>query len=561
MKSTEGLTRIRDIFMPMRKDTGALSFALVFLPAAILFCVGTVSDITVPGVYMDAVNPDYLVVRLFHPEALNTPYWSFPENVVFDRFPVLGGNFYYGALPFYLGAPVYALAGTGVVGIRVANMVFGLLVLAATAIFLRAFRVRPVIAAMTLAMLALDPGFLFSFRTQFYITLLPVAPLLLSVALAESRGAAATRRVAIWSGALAGIACYGYFIYGFLVPTVAVHAAWRWRALVNRRSLVSWWGAGFALAVSPYVIGAILALAGFLVEYGGLREFRQYLTSDLGALDVSSSVPLLQRFQSFFDMVRNTIRDVGPAGMMLQEVPPLCLPTLKTTLLVDVPVFALIGGLIRSPRLPGLPVLAGFILGFLVLVLAFGDRLWLHHAALLLPVLYAALALALEWFVAWMPPRWARIAGWGAAAVLSPFLLTNALDRHAVFERLRATGGVGLSSDAILRFAEESLRVPSPTRMFFPDWGVFMSFVMITRGSIPFETDFSPEAARAALCGGQDAVVVLVTGKPIERLPIWINEVGWGKPDISTYNQRDGTPVLTVGRWRAAERPAGACQG
>jgi hypothetical protein len=199
MKSTEDLTGTRDIRMPMRRETGVLSFALIFLPAAILFCVGAVSDITVPGIYMDAVNPDYLVVRLFHPEALNTPYWSFPENVVFDRFPVLGGNFYYGALTFYLGAPVYALAGTGVVGIRVANMVFGLLVLAATAIFLQAFRVRPVIAATTLAMLALDPGFLFSFRTQFYITLLPVAPLFLSVALAESRGAAATRRVAIWA--------------------------------------------------------------------------------------------------------------------------------------------------------------------------------------------------------------------------------------------------------------------------------------------------------------------------------------------------------------------------
>lgn len=246
---------------------------------------------------------------------------------------------------------------------------------------------------------------------------------------------------------------------------------------------------------------------------------------------------------------------------MLQEVPPLCLPALKAALLLGLPSFALIAGLIRGPRRPGLPIVAEFVLGFVVLVLAFGDRLWLHHAALLLPLLYAALALALEWLTAWMPPNWTRIGGWAVAAVLSPFLLTNALDRQAVFERLRATGGVGLASDAIPRFAEESLRVPSPTQMFFPDWGVFMSFVMITRGKIPFETDFSPEAARAALCGGKDAVVVLVTGHPIERLPVWISEVGWARPDISIYNQRDGTPVLTVSRWRAAERPAGTCPG
>jgi hypothetical protein len=194
------------------------------------------------------------------------------------------------------------------------------------------------------------------------------------------------------------------------------------------------------------------------------------------------------------------------------------------------------------------------------LVLAFGNRLWLHHAALLLPVLYAALALALTWLVE-RTARWPRATSWAAVAAVAPLLAANTLDRQAVAEQLRATGGVALASDAIIRFAQDSLLVSEPTQMFFPDWGVFMSFVMLTRGSIPYVTDFSPEAARTALCSGKDAVVVLVAGSVPERLASWISEVQWGVPDVTAYNQRDGVPVLSVVRWRAAAHPTEACPG
>ena len=79
---------------------------------------------------------------------------------------------YHGALPFYIGMPLYALLGTGVFGVRIANFIFGTIVIIAASIFLRAFRVRPIFVGLALTTLVLDPGFLFSFRTQFYITLL-----------------------------------------------------------------------------------------------------------------------------------------------------------------------------------------------------------------------------------------------------------------------------------------------------------------------------------------------------------------------------------------------------
>ena len=43
-----------------------------------------------------------------------------------------------------------------------------------------------------------------------------------------------------------------------------------------------------------------------------------------------------------------------------------------------------------------------------------------------------------------------------------------------------------MSSDAIDRFAIDSLSVKDPTFYFFPDWGVFMSFAMLTHGTLPY---------------------------------------------------------------------------
>jgi len=95
--------------------------------------------------------------------------------------------------------------------------------------------------------------------------------------------------------------------------------------------------------------------------------------------------------------------------------------------------------------------------------------------------------------------------------------------------------------------------------VFFPDWGVFMQFAMLTRGTIPYSIGFAPSLARTILCRGQDAEVVAVAGQPMKRLDDWIAEVGWGNPEILPYGQRDGTPVLYVVRWHASNQAQQAC--
>ena len=124
--------------------------------------------------------------------------------------------------------------------------------------------------------------------------------------------------------------------------------------------------------------------------------------------------------------------------------------------------------------------------------------------------------------------------------------------------RADQNGGVGLYSDALTRFEVDSLRLED-VQAFFPDWGVFMSFVMLTRGSIPYGTDFSVDAARAILCGGRNVMVALVAGNGDGRLDTWSAALGWGAPTVRTYRQFDGKPVLIVGSWDAHAHPRNAC--
>jgi hypothetical protein len=531
------------------------SLAVIWLPAFVLFGMGAVTDITLPGVYMDAVNPDYLIVLLLNPHHAPMSDWHLPGNLLFGIFPVMV-QIYHGALPYYIGLPFYALFGSGVVGIRLANMVFGLLVLAGAGFFMRAFHVRTAIAAICLALLALDPGFLFSFRTQFYITLLPVAAALTSAAVIEHNSRAPSRGSAAISGLLAGIACYGYFIYGFLVPAVALFAILRWRRLPAARGLVIGWIAGFAIGVMPYAIGFLL----IMISTGGPRGFIAYILASFRAQNAGgASLPLWQAWRDYVGYVDNTIAGVGPALMMFQKVVALEIPRLKQAALLIVPAIALISGVFRPSRIRGLLVLLGMLAGFFVLVVVFGGRLWLHHAALLLPLLYTALALALERIASVLAPRHSVAASLVIACAAAPFLIANAADRQAFFLDLDATGGIKLASDAIDRYAEDSLHDAPGAYRFFPDWGVFMSFAMITRGSVPYAADFSPAAARTVLCGGQDAELVMVAGQPEARLQDWLTAVGWSKYDRSRYDQRDGTPVLDIVHWHAADKPQGVC--
>ena len=104
---------------------------------------------------------------------------------------------------------------------------------------------------------------------------------------------------------------------------------------------------------------------------------------------------------------------------------------------------------------------------------------------------------------------------------------------------LSDTGGIGLNSDAITRFEEDSLPEARRTFFVFPDWGIEQSFVMTTLGEATLINQFDVATMRHNLCAGKD-VVLAYFPKPEgdHRKALWVQELGRGEPEGKGYKQR-----------------------
>ena len=125
-----------------------------------------------------------------------------------------------------------------------------------------------------------------------------------------------SRKASSVAGLLIGLSVYGYFIYLFLVPAAALHL---WRRLwpnPQRRVVFVYWLAGFALGVSPYLIGFALMFAAT----GGAPGFERFIAAYIGGTHVlGSQLNIMQSLKYFFEIVSETIWFVGPSTMMLRK--------------------------------------------------------------------------------------------------------------------------------------------------------------------------------------------------------------------------------------------------
>ena len=106
-----------------------------FAIVAVAYGVVALQQIHLPGVYMDAVNPDYMAVRLLNRRHEQVLPWLLPGNYLDGRYPILI-SFYHGSQQMWLGLPFFWLFGTTVTGLRLTHAMFALGVLAAMYAFL-----------------------------------------------------------------------------------------------------------------------------------------------------------------------------------------------------------------------------------------------------------------------------------------------------------------------------------------------------------------------------------------------------------------------------------------
>src|SRR5690606_14002659 len=127
----------------LRLGYGALTTTQCLVLVQAVFWLTHLHEAGLPGLYMDAVNPDYLAARTLNPELPNA-VWIQPTVGV----PVLG-SLYHGVQNYYVGLPVFALLGFNMIALRIAQGLFASGVLVMTHLV-----VRRISASMHMALAA-----------------------------------------------------------------------------------------------------------------------------------------------------------------------------------------------------------------------------------------------------------------------------------------------------------------------------------------------------------------------------------------------------------------------
>lgn len=546
---------------PRRRASG-LAFSLVVAGVLLVYVLVATQRIALPGIYMDAVNPDYLVAKVLnraHAEPLIA--WVLPGNYVANRFPVLV-SLYHGMQQFWLALPLYALFGMSVLGVRLTHMVFAIGVLVCTLVLLRRARVPLWIAALCGCALAVDPAFIFAFRTQSYITMSPVAWLLLSIALLAGADTAEAWRARRWiaSGVCFGFAVLGYFVYAFYLPAMlwwvagSAQVADRERVIAIKPVLA--WLGGVAAGCGYYVLGYALVARDV---GGGLPGFLAYLHESSTRLAAfSTTLSFGERVAAAAAFVESVFSNGWHEMLMFGAPQPYVFDALKMVLLIALPVLMLAYAELRRQSTALLRLAIALPVSFFAISLLFGSRLGGHHYMSFLPLAYVALALGLTATRETSPSSRAFASG-AALLCFGALAALNVGAARREFATLDRTGGVGLYSDAVNRLATDVGALPTRPLIYFPDWGLSLPVILISGGTVAASAVVDAAEARRRLCSGRDVAIAIVGADGSARFASWARDFGWGPPRVTTYAQRDGAVVAQLGLFSAAERDGKAC--
>lgn len=509
---------------------------LWLLPIAV-FLMLVVAQIQLPGIYMDAINPDFLAAQLLD-HHLHNPGAALPSST----FPLLG-NLYHGVQNVYVGLPLFALFGCSAVTLRLAQGAFGVILLGATYFIARRLtRSRGLALACGLG-LATELAFTASFRTQFYIVLGGAAWLFVSLLLVlppDERSLIVRHRTFL-SGVFAGLAGYGYFVLLFFVPGLLMLVAWRrrngWRNLPT-------WIIGLAVGMLPFALG-YLSLALKLHGVGPALAFIRNLLSQLHPFDASGAHG--SHLGYAWDLIRLALTDGGNEAMIFAQPLSSTWGAIKFYLFAVVTLTLAALCLIRRFRtderlLQTLPALLP--VSFVAVALLFGQRLWVHHFSVLVPFLYllAALCTAEVWHWARLPQRM-RYALTGL--VIAACLIAN-LVQQADFHRLLArTGGEAKSPEALTTLALEAKDAPKDVAYIFPEWGFFTSFSFLTGNRVRYVIDTQPQTFdRLRKEGYRHFRLVYWDVANREHYRQTLVSAGAGSITERTFTTREGTPTF-----------------
>jgi hypothetical protein len=518
------------------------------IPAFVFLCAIAL-QIDLPGLYFDAVNPDFIGARLLHPQ-LHNPTAALPSKI----FPILGSP-YHGVQNLYVDLPVFAIFGFSVASVRIAQALFGVVLLAALFTTTRRLTQSTSLAMLGALGLATDIAFTASFRTQFYIVMGGAAWVFVALMLLlpnRPEECVSMRRL-FWSGFFSGLAGYGYFVLLFFLPGLLALVALRPQS--DRRQVIRWL-CGLAVGFTPYVLG-YLSLTLKLHGVGPTLTFIRSMVGQLHPLQSSgaSGSNLLYALQ----MARLAITNGGNDAMIFGYSLPSWWGEAKfyvfaacTLILSAWSLISLAALRKSSPR-----ALIGLLpLSYLLVASLLGSRLWTHHFCVLVPFVYllplSPLAnLPIKSGVNRLLPT----AAVGLASI--GCLLGNGSQQFAFHENLARSGGEGMSTSALTQLALEARHAPPQTAYVFPEWGFFTSFCLLTENKVRYVSDAAPETLSQLRKDGYSIVrLVYWHVADHDRYTRLFRQAGIWATTERTFKTLDGRPVFYWLEGKLAPRQA-----
>jgi hypothetical protein len=519
-----------------------VKFLCVLAPVVFLV-IGSSWDWRSPGLYMDAINPEYLARWVLTGD--NSLRYVLPGNSLFGRFPLFTGSIYHGSTHLYFALPFFAIAGLDLGTWRIVNAAA-----AATIVLLVGVLVVRVAGSTTLGWvaasvscvgLAADPAFILALRTQAYSTIFPT--MLVMAALLVMTDWPRSRRPIVrllLGGMLFGLAAFTYFIMWMFLPAIMWLLLRPGRAVsrVSRPKVAASFLGGAVFGYVPFVVGILL-----IVRTLGFSDAVDYLRNMSDTLHVGArATGLGDRLLNTVHQVRQTFEGDWVSLMILHR----WAGQVGLVRFVVGAILVVAALVVSAPRRcasrlrDGLRAAVLLLVSFCVVAVAFGDRLQGHHFAALVPIWYLAIGFAsavlIEAVHATFPPVSHRglVFGGGVlvGAVLAGLGLAGQSELHRGLDR---TGGYGLMSDRITDLALELERDADGASVIAYDWGYAFAIQLLAGA----ETDVvgvapTPAVVHTLACRTNRVVVVSAlttkldagqlaarSGTVLERVDVW----------------------------------------
>ncbi|MBB5192463.1 hypothetical protein HNQ50_003204 [Silvimonas terrae] len=534
-----------------------------------------------------------MAVTMTHPRGM-IPLWAYPDNLLSKgyRFPLLT-SLYGGNPSAYAGALFWGVFGYSAAKVFLLHQLYGAVVIILMFFFMKNMTGNLLFAFLTSVALAVEPSFLFAWRTQYYLQLFPLLGFIAGLGLlarnltTQNYQEQAWRRSLFLAAVLLGLSAWGYFIYaiyGFAIFLVSV--VLQSREPERRQQFIPLFAKGFVIGWGPYLYAHFSML--LRLRLSGYIDNLHSLQSTYGVMNGQSTAMK----EKFLYALRQILGVTGGANVeTLFYGRGLSAPV---ALYGTAIVIAGVAGLVLSCVLAGrqgqdkLPLrsdvarTAGLLLlGVLVMHLLFGTYVGMplnnQHYVMLLFVTYAGLGLG-----AAAVGRLILRNGWRKAwAALVSVCFIGLIAVHGfrdtgIFRLLETTGGQGYYSDAINKLAYDAAAVPPDTMYLFPQWGYWMGFATSNGGKHAIQQAPDIEGLIGKInsyaAHNDDPLPVnfmlLLTGANTQAVATdFATRTGMQLKGLVQYNERNGAPAFTMYKLTrivpaaALQQPAGQVAG